>query len=168
MPHAHTTYITCFTDTSIMLIKFYSLKVCTVLGKTNRILSLIRDGPHWKRRVQQYFYCCVCIRYRGNDRGIFTKPLSSDDRVSLPSRCLATIGGFLLSRCLPTTGRFLPSRCLATIDGLLLSRCLATIWGILPSRCLATIGGYTDTHTHTDGNVISWAYFYFFKIRKLG
>jgi hypothetical protein len=28
-------------------------------------------------------------------------------------------------------------------------------------------GGYTHTHTQTD-NVISWAYFYFFKIRKVG
>jgi hypothetical protein len=50
---------------------------------------------------QQFFYCCVCIRYRGNvsteplpsndkgifsyplpsnDKGIFTEPLSSNDR----------------------------------------------------------------------------------------
>jgi hypothetical protein len=60
-----------------------------VLGRTNRLLSLIRHGPHWKRRVQQFFYCCVCIRYRGNvsteplpsnDKGIFTEPLASNDR----------------------------------------------------------------------------------------
>jgi hypothetical protein len=60
-----------------------------VLGRTNRLLSLIRHGPHWKRRVQQCFYCCVCIRYIGNvsteplpshDRGIFTEPLPSNDR----------------------------------------------------------------------------------------
>jgi hypothetical protein len=37
-----------------------------VLGRTNRLLSLKRHGPHWKRRVQQLFCCCVCIRYRGN------------------------------------------------------------------------------------------------------
>jgi hypothetical protein len=52
-------------------------------------LSLIRNVPHWKRRVQELFYCCVCIRYRGNvsteplprnDRGIFTAPLPSNDR----------------------------------------------------------------------------------------
>jgi hypothetical protein len=60
-----------------------------VLGRTNRLLSLILHGPHWKRRVQQFFYCCVCIRYLGNvsteplpsnDRGIFTEPLPSNDK----------------------------------------------------------------------------------------
>jgi hypothetical protein len=60
-----------------------------VLGRTNRLLSLIRHGPHWKRRVQQFFYCCVCIRYSdnvfteplpSNDRGIFTEPLPSNDK----------------------------------------------------------------------------------------
>jgi hypothetical protein len=65
------------------------LLIQEVLGRTNRLLSLIRHGPHWKRRVQQFFYCCVCIRYRGNvsseplpsnDRGIFTDPLRSHDR----------------------------------------------------------------------------------------
>jgi hypothetical protein len=48
-----------------------------VLGRTNRLLSLIRHRPHWKRRVQQFFYCCVCIRYRGN---FSTKPLHNNDR----------------------------------------------------------------------------------------
>jgi hypothetical protein len=52
------------------------------------IAYLIRRGPHWKRRSQQ-FYCCVCIHYRGNfsteplssnDREIFTKPLPSNDK----------------------------------------------------------------------------------------
>jgi hypothetical protein len=60
-----------------------------VLGRTNRLLSLIRHGWHWKRRVEQLFYCCVCIRYRGNvstdplpsnDRGIFTEPLPINDK----------------------------------------------------------------------------------------
>jgi hypothetical protein len=59
-----------------------------VLGRTNRLLSLIRHGPYWKRRVQQ-FSCFACIRYRGNvsteplpinDRGIFTEPLPSNDK----------------------------------------------------------------------------------------
>jgi hypothetical protein len=45
-----------------------------VLRRTNPLLSLIRHGPHWKRRVQQ-FYCCVCIRYRGN---VPTEPLPSN------------------------------------------------------------------------------------------
>jgi hypothetical protein len=30
----------------------------------------IRHGPHTKRRVQQFFYCCVCIRCRDN---VFTR-----------------------------------------------------------------------------------------------
>jgi hypothetical protein len=60
-----------------------------VLRRTNRLLSLIRHGPHLKRRVLQFFYCCVCIRYRGNvsteplpsnDRVIFTGPLPSNDK----------------------------------------------------------------------------------------
>jgi hypothetical protein len=33
---------------------------------------LIRHGPHRKRRLQQFFYCCVSIYCRGN---IFTEPL---------------------------------------------------------------------------------------------
>jgi hypothetical protein len=63
-----------------------------------------------KKRVQKFFYCCLCIRYRGNVsteplpsnekgiftetlpsnyKGIFTEPLASNDRgaftESLPS-----------------------------------------------------------------------------------
>jgi hypothetical protein len=73
------------------------IKQQEVLGRTNRLFSLTRHRPHWKRRVQQFFYCCVCIRYRGNvsteplpsnDRRIFTEPLSSNDKgICLPSRC---------------------------------------------------------------------------------
>jgi hypothetical protein len=60
-----------------------------VLWRTNRLLSLIRHGQHWKRRVQQFFYRRVWIRYRGNvsteplpskDRGIFTEPLPRNDK----------------------------------------------------------------------------------------
>jgi hypothetical protein len=67
----------------------YFEKVQEVLGKTNRLLSLLQHGPHWKRRVQQFSYCCVCIRYRGkvsteplpsNDGGIFTERLPSNDK----------------------------------------------------------------------------------------
>jgi hypothetical protein len=59
-----------------------------VLGRTNRLLSLIRHG-HWKRRAQQFFYSCVCTHYRGNvsteplpsnDGGNFTEPLPINDR----------------------------------------------------------------------------------------
>jgi hypothetical protein len=65
-----------------------------VLGRTNRLLSLIRHWPHRKRCVQKFFYCCLCIRYRGNisteplpsnDRGIFTEPLPSNDRRDAPT-----------------------------------------------------------------------------------
>jgi hypothetical protein len=46
-----------------------------VLGRTNRLLPLIH-GPHWKC-LQQFFYCCVSISYRGN---VCTEPLPSNDR----------------------------------------------------------------------------------------
>jgi hypothetical protein len=59
--------------------------------KINRLLFLIRHGPCGKRRVQKFFYCCVCIRYRGN---VSTEPLPSNDRGLLLSRCLATIRGY--------------------------------------------------------------------------
>jgi hypothetical protein len=39
---------------------------------------LIRHGPHRNRRVQQFIYCCVCIRCRVN---VFTEPLPSNDRM---------------------------------------------------------------------------------------
>jgi hypothetical protein len=48
-----------------------------VQGRTNRLLSLIRHWPHWKRRVKKFFYCCLCIRYRSN---VSTEPLPSNDR----------------------------------------------------------------------------------------
>jgi ABC-type histidine transport system ATPase subunit len=38
---------------------------------------LILQGPHKKQRVKQFFYCCLCIRCRGN---MFDEPLSSHDR----------------------------------------------------------------------------------------
>jgi hypothetical protein len=52
------------------------IKKQEVLGRTNRLLFLIRHGPHWKRRVQQ-FCCCLCIRYDGN---VSTQPLPSNDK----------------------------------------------------------------------------------------
>jgi hypothetical protein len=48
-----------------------------VLGRTNHILSLTHHGQHRKRRIKQFFYCCLCICCHGN---VF------------PSRCLATRG----------------------------------------------------------------------------
>jgi hypothetical protein len=62
----------------------YFEKIQEILGRANRLLSLIRHGPHWKRRLQQFFYCCLCIRYRGN---VCTEPLPSNDRgFFLPNR----------------------------------------------------------------------------------
>jgi hypothetical protein len=61
-----------------------------VLGRTNRLLSLIRHGPRWTERVQYFFYCVV----------FFTAV------TFLPSRCLATIRGFLRNRCLATIGGY--------------------------------------------------------------
>jgi hypothetical protein len=57
--------------------KIINDKIQEVPGRTNRLLSLIRHGPHRKRRVQQFLYCCVRIRYHGN---VFTEPLSRNDR----------------------------------------------------------------------------------------
>jgi hypothetical protein len=60
-----------------------------VLGRINRLLSLIRHGPHWRRRVQKFFYCCVCIvnevtflssRCLATIRGLFTEPLPSNNK----------------------------------------------------------------------------------------
>jgi hypothetical protein len=47
-----------------------------VLGRTNRLLSLIKHRPHRRRRVTQFFYCGVCVRCRGN---VFTKLLPSNN-----------------------------------------------------------------------------------------
>jgi hypothetical protein len=40
-------------------------------------VPLIKYRPHRKRRVQQFFYFCVCIRWCGE---VFTEPLRSKDR----------------------------------------------------------------------------------------
>jgi hypothetical protein len=59
-----------------------------VLGRTNRLLSLIRH-----RRVQQFFYSCCRIRYCGN---VSTEPLPSNDTgiFTETNRYLTTIGGY--------------------------------------------------------------------------
>jgi hypothetical protein len=48
-----------------------------VLGRTDRLFSFIRHGPHRKRRVQKFFHCCTCIRCHCN---VFTQPLPGNDR----------------------------------------------------------------------------------------
>jgi hypothetical protein len=37
---------------------------------------MIRNAPN-RKGVQQFFYCCVCIRFHGE---VVTKPLPSNDR----------------------------------------------------------------------------------------
>jgi hypothetical protein len=37
---------------------------------------LILHGPHRKRSVRNLFYCCLCVRCRGN---VFTDPLPSNE-----------------------------------------------------------------------------------------
>jgi hypothetical protein len=52
------------------------------------IECLIRNGLHRKRRVQHFFYCCVCTLCR---RKVFIDPLPSNGPgTCIPSRCLAT------------------------------------------------------------------------------
>jgi hypothetical protein len=46
------------------------------LGRTNRLLSLIRLGLQRKRRLQQLYYC-VCIRCSGK---VFTGALPSNNK----------------------------------------------------------------------------------------
>jgi hypothetical protein len=72
---------------------YENIKIQEVLWRTNRLLSLIRHRPNWKRPIEQVFYCCVCIRYRGNAS---TEPLPSNDRgiFTEPTRYLGTIGGY--------------------------------------------------------------------------
>jgi hypothetical protein len=61
-----------------------------VLGRTNRLLSLIRHGPHWNdASYNSSIVTCVFVTAV----------------TFLPSRCLATIRGFLPSRCLATIRR---------------------------------------------------------------
>jgi hypothetical protein len=124
-----------------------------VLGRTNRLLSLIRHGPHWKRRVQQFFYCCVCIRFR---RNVSTEPLPRNDKgiFTEPSRCLPTKGGYTYRHTDWWDGIY--NYAVEIGAG-------AVIY--IPSfikidlRVQKLTGGYTDTHTnqhtHTESNVIS-------------
>jgi hypothetical protein len=74
-----------------------------VLGRTNRLLSLIRHGPHWKQPLQQFFSCCVCIHYLSNasteplpsnDRGIFTEPLPTNDKGIFTETLLSNDRGY--------------------------------------------------------------------------
>jgi hypothetical protein len=48
-----------------------------VLGRTNRLRSLIGHRSQRKRCVQELFYCCVCILWCVN---VSTEPLPSNDK----------------------------------------------------------------------------------------
>jgi hypothetical protein len=65
-------------------------KIQEVLGRTNRLHSLIRHGPHW---------------------------IDVSSNSSIVTCVFITVVTFLPSRCLATIGEFLPCRCLATIGG---------------------------------------------------
>jgi hypothetical protein len=55
---------------------------------------LIRHGPQRQRRLQQFFFCCVCTRCCGN---VFTEPLPSNDRWIL-IQTQRLMGGFYEER----------------------------------------------------------------------
>jgi hypothetical protein len=46
------------------------------MGWTDRLLSFDTTRTAYKTTVQQFLYCCVCIRCRGN---VFTEPLPRND-----------------------------------------------------------------------------------------
>jgi hypothetical protein len=55
--------------------------------ETTAYISLISHGPHRKRHIQQFFFCCVCIHCHGNS---FTETLPSNQAIALqPNHCLA-------------------------------------------------------------------------------
>jgi hypothetical protein len=95
-------------------------------------IPLIRHGSHRKRRVQQFFYCCVCIHCHGN---VFTETLPSNERRYTYEHRL--MGGIW--------------------DGL---RChnIHTVFENDWLRHSRVNGG--DTQTHSE--MISWANFFFF------
>jgi hypothetical protein len=53
---------------------FWNTKFCEELIA---YFPFIRHGPHRKRRFQEFFFRCVCIRCRGN---VFTEPLRSNGK----------------------------------------------------------------------------------------
>jgi hypothetical protein len=71
-----------------------------VLGRTNGL----RHGTYRRRCVQQFFYCCLFIRCRGN---VFTEPLPSNDKGS--QIWTHRMMGVVFSR-LEIRGRHLPSQ----------------------------------------------------------
>jgi hypothetical protein len=79
--HTHTTHST-HTHTHYSLYSLTPAAHSLTLLTPSTFLSLkieylIRHGPQERHRVQQFFYCCVCIRCRGN---MFTQQLPSNIR----------------------------------------------------------------------------------------
>jgi hypothetical protein len=58
----------------VTAVTFLPSRCLATLGDT---LSLIRHGPRWKQRVQHFFSCCVCVRYRGNVSTTLTRLVAS-------------------------------------------------------------------------------------------
>jgi hypothetical protein len=165
----------------------HDLKICKqeVLGTINRLFSLTRQGPRWKWRVQQFFYHCVCIRYRGNvstellpsnDRGSFTEPLPSSDGGGIYFPWYdtghiennASNNSSIVVCVFVTAVTFPPSRFLATKGDFYRTEPLPSNYkGIftepLPSN---DKWGYTDTHRQT--TTCSHKPTQFFRSRKVG
>jgi hypothetical protein len=123
-----------------------------VLGRTKCLLSLIRQGPHWNRRVQQFFYCCVCIRHRGN---VSTEPLSSNDR-GICTELLPSSDKGIFTEPLPNNDRRNFTEPLPSNDkGICTESLPSSDKGIFTEPLLSYDMADTQTHTHTDNNVIS-------------
>jgi hypothetical protein len=111
------------------------------LGRTNCLLPLTWHGPHRKWRIQQFFYCCVCV---------FVTAVKF-----LPSRCLAMLGGY--------TYRHTDWWEIFFIKTGLRCHDICTKFHKDWFRHSKLNGGiHRCTDTYTNNKVISQAYFYFF------
>jgi predicted phosphatase len=106
----------------------------------------IWHGRHRKRHVQKLFYFCVCIRCSGN---VFTEPLPTNDReIHIRDRHRLMGGIYEVRRW----------------DGLKCHDIHTEFRKDKFRHSKVDRRGFTDTHSM----IISLAYFYFFKIRKVG
>jgi hypothetical protein len=117
------------------IVTFKNLLIQEVLGRTNRLISF--RTTRTARRVQQLFYCCVCIRCR---RNVYSEPLSSNDLEDKHTDRL--MGGIYGLRCHDIHTKFCKDR-------------------FRHSQIIR--GGYTDTQT---GWISHKPTFIFFKTRK--
>jgi hypothetical protein len=117
-------------------------------------MSVYTDS--WKRRVQQFFYCCVCIRYRGNFstdllpsnyKRIFTELSRYPATIRDTHTKHRLIGGIFNSVVEMSSGAVIYASSFIKID----------------SGVQRLLGGYTDRHTYTHGHqhdLISLLYFF--------